>query len=233
MNAQKTRLPSETKTVKKRHRIFLVDDHPITRDGVSTLINQQPHLIVCGEADNASEALERIPQARADMAIVDVTLRTTSGIELMKSLKSQHPQLPVLIMSMHEESMYAERSLRAGAKGYIMKQEANSKILEAINTILRGELYLSAAIKEKMLHVLVKSSVNEVKFSLDNLSDRELEVYRLVGNGFGTREIAAKLCLSSKTIDSYRENLKVKLRLNKGSELVQHAIQWVKSENVN
>jgi DNA-binding NarL/FixJ family response regulator len=215
-----------------RQRIFLVDDHPITRQGVAALINQQPNLIVCGEADSAYEALELIPKANVDMAVVDITLKTTSGIELMKSIKSQFPHLPVLMMSMHEESMYAERSLRAGAKGYIMKQEANSKILDAINAILRGELYLSAAIKEKMLDLLVKSSSTEVKYSLDILSDRELEVYRLIGNGFSTRQIAEKLCLSSKTIDSYRENLKVKLRLQKGSELVQHAIQWVKSENV-
>jgi DNA-binding NarL/FixJ family response regulator len=232
MKSIKTKTPHKKVKEQIRSRIFLVDDHPITREGVTTLINQQPHLIVCGEADSPHQALEVIPTAKADMAIIDVALKTTSGIELIKSIKSQCPKLPILVMSMHEETMYAERSLRAGARGYIMKEDANLKILEAINTVLRGELYLSAAIKEKMLHVLVKSSSSEVKFSLDSLSDRELEVYRLIGNGYSTRQIATKLCLSSKTIDSYRENLKVKFRLAKGSELVQQAIHWVKSENV-
>lgn len=224
-----SRAKTQSRAVKQ---ILIVDDHPITRDGVATLINQQTHLKVCGEADTAHEALAMIPELKPDMAIVDVTLKNTSGIELMKSIKAQFPQLPVLIMSMHDESMYAERGLRAGAKGYIMKHEANSKILQAIETILRGELYLSDAIKEKMLHVMARGPGKEIRYSLDTLSDRELEVYRLVGHGFGTKEIAEKLNLSSKTIDSYRENLKIKLRLRKGSELVQHAIQWVKSENV-
>lgn len=226
---------AESKTKSKevlRRRILLVDDHPVTRQGVATLINQQLDLFVCGEADSAHQALEMLQTVKADMAVVDITLKTTSGIELMKSIKVQFPKLPVLMMSMHEESMYAERALRAGAKGYIMKQEANVKILEAINEVLAGQLYLSAKIKEKMLHLLVANKKDHVEFSIDTLSDRELEVFRLIGNGFSTRQIATQLCLSSKTIDSYREHLKLKLRLAKGSELVQHAIQWVKSENI-
>lgn len=219
-------------TEDSRRRILLVDDHPVTRQGVAVLLNQQPNLVVCGEADSAPRALDLIGQLKPDMAVVDISLKTTSGIELMKSIKAQFPKLPVLIMSMHDESLYAERALRAGAKGYIMKQEANDRILEAVNRVLEGELYLSEKIQEKMLHRLVNNRKEEMGFSIDSLSDREMEVFQLIGNGFSTRQIAAKLHLSVKTIDSYREHLKLKLRLSKGSELVQHAIQWVKSENI-
>ena len=140
--------------------------------------------------------------------------------------------LPVLVMSMHDESLYAERALRAGAKGYVMKHEASDRILTAIRSVLAGDLYLSEKMKEKMLHRLVRSRKNEVVFTIDTLSDREMEVFQLIGNGFGTRQIADKLNLSVKTIDSYREHLKLKLRLEKGSDLVRHAIQWVRSEGV-
>lgn len=216
----------------KKQRIFLVDDHPITRQGVQVLINGEPDLIVCGEADSAPSAMNLMPKATPDLAIIDISLKTTSGIELMKNIKALLPDMPVLIMSMHDESLYAERALRAGAKGYIMKHEASEKILTAIRRVLSGELYLSDKMKEKMLHRLVKSRKEEVVFSIDTLSDREMEVFQLIGNGFSTRQIAGKLNLSVKTIDSYREHLKLKLRLEKGADLVQHAIQWVRSEGV-
>ena len=214
------------------HRVFLVDDHPITRSGIATLINQEKSLTVCGEADSAPKALDMIQKLNPDLAIVDISLKTTSGIELMKNLKVLALNLPVLVMSMHDESLYAERALRAGAKGYIMKQEASDKILTAIRRVLSGELYLSDKMKEKMLHRLVNNKKDEMVFSIDSLSDREMEVFQLIGNGYSTRQIAAKLNLSVKTIDSYREHLKLKLHLEKGSDLVRHAIQWVKSENI-
>ncbi len=220
-----------SETVEKQ-KILLVDDHPITRQGVAALINQEENLMVCGEADSAAKAMEIIPQLKPDMAVVDISLKTTSGIELVKNLKIQFPKLPILMMSMHDESLYAERALRAGAKGYIMKQEASEKILIAINRVLSGELYLSEKIKEKMLHNLVDKKNDKSGFAIDTLSDRELEVFQMIGNGFSTRQIAGRLHLSVKTIDSYREHLKLKLHLNSGSELVQHAIQWVKSEAV-
>lgn len=218
--------------VAAKRRIFLVDDHPITRQGVAVLINQEPDLEVCGEADSAPKAFDLLQKAKADLAVVDISLKTTSGIELTKNLKVLLPDLPILIMSMHDESLYAERALRAGAKGYVMKQEASDNILIAIRRILAGELYLSEKMKEKMLHRLVHNRKDEVVFSIDTLSDREMEVFQLIGNGFSTRQIATKLNLSVKTIDSYREHLKLKLHIEKGADLVRHAIQWVKSENI-
>jgi DNA-binding NarL/FixJ family response regulator len=196
------------------------------------LIDQEPDLVVCGQADSAPAALQLIQRLKPDLAVVDITLKTTSGIELMKNVKALLPDLPVLIMSMHDESLYAERALRAGAKGYVMKHEASDRILTAIRSVIAGDLYLSEKMKEKMLHRLVRSRKNEVVFTIDTLSDREMEVFQLIGNGFGTRQIAEKLNLSVKTIDSYREHLKLKLRLEKGSDLVRHAIQWVRSEGV-
>lgn len=224
--------PSSTApVVATKRRLFLVDDHPVTRQGVAALINQELDLEVCGEADSAPQALQLIQAGAPDLAVVDITLKTTSGIELLKNLRAVMPDLPVLIMSMHDESLYAERALRAGAKGYIMKHEASARILTAVRQVLAGELFLSDRMKEKMLHRLVKSRKDEVVFSIDTLSDREMEVFQLIGNGYSTRQIAGKLNLSVKTIDSYREHLKLKLRLEKGADLVRHAIQWVKSEN--
>jgi len=216
----------------KARRVFLVDDHPVTRQGLTVLINQEPDLIVCGHADSAPVALQMMQKIEPDIAVVDITLKTTSGIELLKNVHALLPDLPVLIMSMHDEGLYGERALRAGAKGYIMKHEASDRILDAIRCVLEGDLYLSTQMKEKMLHRLVRSKKNEVVFSIDTLSDREMEVFQLIGNGFGTREIAEKLNLSIKTIDSYREHLKLKLRLDNGPDLVRHAIQWVRSEGV-
>ena len=227
--------PSATPTSSEgiaKSRVFLVDDHPITRQGLTALINRETNLVVCGEADSAPVAIDQIQKLAPDIALVDVTLKTTSGIELMKNLKALMPDMPVLMMSMHDESLFAERALRAGAKGYIMKLETGTAILAAIRRTLSGDLYLSEKMKERMLHRLVKTGTTEVVYSIDSLSDREMEVFQLIGNGYGTRQIAARLNLSVKTIDSYREHLKLKLRLDRGTELVRHAIQWVKSEGI-
>lgn len=196
------------------------------------LINQEPDFVVCGEADNGPLAVDLIPKAAPDMAIIDITLKTTSGIELLKDLKVLMPDLPVLVMSMHDESLYAERALRAGARGYVMKHEPSETVLTAIRRVLSGELHLSERVKEKMLNRLAHRRKDAVAFSMDTLSDREMEVFQLIGNGYGTRQIAERLNLSVKTIDSYREHLKLKLRLESGAHLVQHAIQWMKSESV-
>ncbi|QYM79821.1 response regulator transcription factor [Horticoccus luteus] len=232
----KTKLETATapkaEKVGAKFNVLLVDDHPVTRQGVAALINQERNLIVCGEADSAPRALELITKLSPDLAVVDISLKTMSGIELMKNIKVLAPNLPVLFMSMHDESLYAERALRAGAQGYIMKQEASERILTAIHRVLDGELYLSDRMKEKMLHRIVNKKKEDGGFSIDSLSDREMEVFQLIGNGFSTRQIASKLNLSVKTIDSYREHLKLKLQLETGSDLVRYAIQWVKSENV-
>lgn len=197
------------------------------------LINQDPDFVVCGEADNGPLAVELIPKAAPDIAIIDITLKTTSGIELLKDLKALMPDLPVLVMSMHDESLYAERALRAGARGYVMKHEPSEVLLAAIRRVLGGELHLSDRVKDKMLSRLSNGRKDAGGFSMDTLSDREMEVFQLIGNGFGTREIAERLNLSVKTIDSYREHLKLKLRLESGADLLRHAIQWMKSEKVS
>jgi DNA-binding NarL/FixJ family response regulator len=220
----------ETAPASNKLKVLLVDDHPITRQGMKALVNQQQNLEVVGEADNAPYAIELVSKLQPDLAIVDIALKTTNGIELTKNIKVQAPNLPVLIVSMHDEGLYAERALRAGAMGYLMKQEASEKIIAAITRLLQGEIYLSDKIKEKMLHRFVNKKGDNMVFSIDTLSDREMEVFQLIGNGYSTRQIAQKLNLSSKTIDSYREHLKLKLNLDSGAELVRHAIQWARNE---
>jgi DNA-binding NarL/FixJ family response regulator len=214
----------------RKKRILLVDDHPITRQGMKALIQQQPDLEVCGEADNAPHAVELFGKLTPDLAILDVALKTSNGIELTKNLKAMSPNFPVLIVSMHDENLYAERAIRAGAMGYLMKQEAGEKIIVAIRRLLQGDIYLNEKVKERMLQRFVNKRGDTAQFSIDSLSDREMEVFQLIGNGYSTRQIAQKLNLSTKTIDSYREHLKVKLNLHSGAELVRYAIQWGRSE---
>jgi DNA-binding NarL/FixJ family response regulator len=221
------------KNLSAKFRVLLVDDHPITRQGIGMLINHEPNLVVCGETDNAPKALDLVSQLSPDLAVIDISLKTVSGLELVKNIMSLRPELPILVMSMHDEGLYAERALRAGARGYIMKNEPNEKIRAAIQRVLEGDLYMSDQLKEKMLHRIVTNKKNEETVSsVDLLSDREMEVFQLIGNGFSTKQIASKLNLSVKTIDSYREHLKLKLPLEHGSDLVHYAIQWVKSEGV-
>lgn len=224
--------PAKASKPPPRHRVLLVDDHPVTRQGVAMLINQESDLIVCGEADSMARAIELVEKLSPTLLVVDITLKTSSGIELIKNIKAMAPDIPVLVMSMHDESVFAERALKAGARGYIMKHEASEKVLLAIRRVLKGELYLSDKMKDKILHRLVNRRQEETVFSIDTLSDREMEVFQHIGNGFSTRQIATKLGLSIKTIDSYREHLKIKLGLTNGADLVRHAIQWVKSEGI-
>ena len=211
-------------------KVLLVDDHPITRQGMKALVNQQMNLEVCGETDTAAQAIDMLGKLQPDLAIVDVSLKTTNGIELTKDIKAHSPNLPVLVVSMHDEALYAERALRAGAMGYVMKQDAGEKVVLAIQHLLRGEIFVSARMKEKMLHRFVNKKREGMVFAIDTLSDREMEVFQLIGNGYSTRQIAEKLGLSSKTIDSYREHLKLKLGLDTGADLVRHAIQWARTE---
>lgn len=222
--------PQPQPKITGKTRVLLVDDHPLTRHGMKALISQQPNLEIVGEADSAPRALELVEKLKPNLAIVDITLRSTNGIELTKGMRAQSPELQVLIVSMHDENLYAERALRAGAMGYLMKHEASEKIITAIQRIQQGEIYLSDRIKEKMLHRFVNHKTDELVSPIDTLSDREMEVFQLIGNGYGTRLIAQQLNLSIKTIDSYREHLKLKLNLESGSELVRYAIQWMKSQ---
>jgi DNA-binding NarL/FixJ family response regulator len=213
-----------------KSKIFLVDDHPIVRQGLALLINREPDLVVCGEADGAPFALQAIPNAVPDLIILDLSLEGPDGLDLLKTIRVKEPILPVLVLSMHDESIYAERSLRAGANGYIMKHEATEKVLVAIRRILQGKVYLSERLTNEMVEQFVHGPGSSKSDPLGTLSDRELEVYRLIGAGRGTRQIADELNVSIKTVESYQAHIKEKLGLRNARELVQHSIEWLLSE---
>jgi DNA-binding NarL/FixJ family response regulator len=221
----------QSKAKEERTTIVIVDDHPLIRKGLSELINQEKDLVVCGQAEDAHEAMQVIKTLQPDIVVVDISLKETSGIELIKDIKTQYPSLPVLALSMHDESLYAERALRAGAKGYIMKAEATEKVITGIRTVLSGELYVSDRMSAKMVRKLVGGSPETGASPIDHLSDRELEVFLSIGRGQGTRQIAEKLHLSIKTIETYRAHIKEKLNLADAAELLQYAIRWVNSQD--
>jgi DNA-binding NarL/FixJ family response regulator len=202
-----------------------VDDHPIVRQGLALFIEREPDLMVCGEAEDATSALQAIREAAPDFVILDISLNGPDGLELLKTLRVRYPNLPALILSMHDESVYAERALRAGANGYIMKQEAADKVITAIRHILGGDVYLSDRLTKQMLQQFVNGSISP-RDPLAKLSDRELEVFRLIGAGHGTRQIADELHVSTKTVESYQAHIKEKLALRNARELVQHAVEW-------
>ena len=213
-------------TQPKKCRVLLVDDHPIVRQGLALLIDREPDLCVCGEAESAHSAFHAIATLLPDLVVLDISLSGPDGLDVLKEIRMKTTNLPVLILSMHDESIYAERAMRAGANGYIMKQEATEKVLVAIRRILQGEVYLSDRLTSTMLQQYVRGA-SQVKTSpLVNLTDRELEVFRLIGEGHGTRQIADDLHLSVKTIESYQAHIKEKLALRNARELVQHAIEW-------
>ena len=209
----------------KKKTVFVVDDHPLLRQGLALLINREQDLMVCGEAEEAQTAMTEIAAKKPDILIADISLNGPDGLDLLKNLRTQYPNLPVLILSMHDESIYAERALRARANGYIMKQEATEKVLVAVRRILGGDIYLSDRMANKLLHQYISGTAADVKTQLSALSDRELEVFRLIGEGRSTRQIAEKLHLSIKTVETYQAHIKEKLSLQSGRELVQHAIQ--------
>ena len=213
------------KPPQNKAKIIIVDDHPIVRQGLTELINHENDLVVCCQAEDASEAMEFIKESDPDIIIVDISLKETSGLELIKDIKVRYPRLPVLVLSMHDESLYAERSLRAGARGYIMKQEATDKVITAIRKVLMGESYISDKMTAKMVDRLVGGTTESSP--VNALSDRELEVFDMLGQGHGTRYISEKLHLSIKTIETYRAHIKRKLNLSDATELIQHAVQWV------
>jgi DNA-binding NarL/FixJ family response regulator len=210
-----------------KRTVFIVDDHPIIRQGLALLINREPDLAVCGDAEEAGSALRLIEELKPDLVVVDISLSGPDGLDLLKSIRARDPNLPVLILSMMDELLYAERALRAGANGYIMKQQATEQVLVAIRRILAGEIYLSERMANKMLHRFVGGHPTQQQSSpVADLTDRELEVFRLIGDGHGTRQIADQLHLSVKTVESYQAHIKEKLLLKNGRELVQRAIQW-------
>lgn len=208
-----------------KRKVLVVDDHPIVREGLAQMINREPDLSVCGDAEDMRGAVQLLDTLKPDILILDISLKGPDGLDLVKHIRARDPELPVLILSMHDESIYAERALRAGANGYIMKQEATDNVLVALRRILSHEVYLSSRVTNKMLRQFVGGRTVETgKPSLGDLSDRELEVLRLIGAGRGTRQIAEELHLSIKTVESYQAHLKEKLLLKNSRELVQYAI---------
>lgn len=212
---------------RRRARVFIVDDHPIVRKGIAELLRSAADMEVCGDAATIEDALRRIGETRPDLAIIDLSLPGAGGLDLLKDLAARHPEVKSVVLSMHDETLFAERALRAGARGYVMKQEAVPELETALRRVLEGKIYLSPAMSERMLGLMARGRAPSESSPLERLSDRELEVFEMIGRGMGTRDIARKLHLSVKTIESHREHIKGKLALPSASKLVQHASQWV------
>jgi len=211
-------------------RILLVDDHAVVRFGMAQLINRESDLMVCGEQEDAARALSAITNAKPDLVIADISLKDSSGLELMRNIKAQWPKLPVLVVSTHDESIYAEIAFRAGALGYLMKQEALDRLILAIRRVLTGNIYVSDAQSARMLQQQIRGQKDISESPVAKLSDRELEVFQLIGRWKKTGEIARELHLSVKTVEYYREQLKQKLNLQDGAELARYATSWVERE---
>lgn len=212
-------------------KIFLVDDHPLVREWLTNLLNQQTDFQVCGESATGPEALQLIIAAKPDIAIVDLTLASGSGLELIKNIRSGHPGIAVLVLSMHDELLYAERALRAGAAGYIMKSEATQKVIQAVHTVLNGEVYVSSKVASMIAQRVVGGKKENIALPVAELSDRELEVFQLLGRGFSTRQISEHLHVGFKTVQSYSARIKEKLNLANINELMREAIRWQESQD--
>ena len=216
-----------------KHRILIVDDHPIFRRGLAQLINQENDLCVCGEADNYHGALKAVDELKPAMVIVDITLKDMSGIDLIKEIRKINKAVTMLVISMHDESLYAERAFRAGAKGYVMKQEASESIVQAIRQVRSGGIYASQKMTELILSRFVEGPKDMAESPLQALTDREIEVFQLIGEGLGISEIGLRLHLSVKTIGTYRERIKEKLNLKNSTELLRYALNWVENERAS
>jgi DNA-binding NarL/FixJ family response regulator len=214
-----------------RRKILVVDDHPMTRAGVAHLLNKQPDLEVCGEAGSPAEALDAIHKSQPDLLLTDMTMPGRSGVEFVKDVLALHPDLPILIVSMHDEVIYAERVLRAGARGYIMKEAGGEKLLAAIRRVLSGQVYVSEQLSAKILDNLSGSKPRGSHSPIEKLTDREFEIFQLIGQGKSTRDIAKHLHLSPKTVDVHRSHIKEKLELKDATSLVRHAVRWVETQD--
>ncbi len=212
-----------------KKKILLVEDHPIFRLGLAELINQEDDLEAFGSAKDVTPAIKEIETMGPDLIIADITLKSSDGIDLVKYVKQHHSQIPVLVLSMHDEYLYAQRSLAAGARGYIMKQEAMESVVTAIHKVLEGKVYLNEKVKEHILSNISQPQETREKSPIDRLTDRELQVFKMIGRGFSTREIAERLFLSIKTIGTYRERIKDKLHLKHANELVRCAVHFEKT----
>jgi DNA-binding NarL/FixJ family response regulator len=219
-----------TPIIRRKHRILLVDDHAIVREGFAELINSRADLEVCGQAASAPEATSAVERFKPDMVVVDLSLQGGSGLDLIKNLKTLDPFLRLLVLSMHDETLYAERALRAGALGYVMKREDSGTFLQAVHDVLQGRVFLSQAMRDRMLHNVVGGAKAASHYGMTHLSDRELEVFQLIGEGRTTKQIARKLHLSISTVETHRAHIKDKLRLSNGTELIHRAVEWANSQ---
>ncbi len=228
-------LPSEGRenaaALEKRKRIFLVDDHPMMRTGMAQLIGDESDLEVCGQAGDAASALSGIPKCSPDLLITDLTLPGKGGLELIKDVRALHPELPILVISMHDELLHAERALRAGARGYLMKEAGGEKMLQAIRQVLAGQVSISEQMSAKILDLFSGRKPSSAASPIESLTDREFQVFELIGQGKSTREVAEILHLSSKTVDVHRGHIKEKLNLRDATALVRQAVRWVESRN--
>lgn len=211
---------------KPKVKIFLVDDHPLVREWLTNLIHQQPDLIVCGESEDAPHALQEISTARPEIAIVDISLKRGSGIELIKNLKASHPGVAVIVLSMHDERLYAERALRAGARGYIMKRETAKKVITAIRQVLDRKIYMSESMAAIFAEKFVEGRLPTGGSLVEQLSDRELEAFQLLGKGYETRQVAEMMNVSMKTVQTHCAHIKEKLKLTNAAELLREAVRW-------
>jgi len=215
----------------KKTRILIVDDHPMTRAGLIHLINHQPEMVVDGEAEDAAQALDLLASKRPDLMLIDITLPGKSGLELIKDVKAMHPDLPMLVLSMHDESLYADRVLRAGARGYITKHEGGDKLMGAIRHVLSGRIYVSESMSAHILEIFSGGQTGIDRSSIQKLSDREFEVFEALGEGLSSHEIAKKLHLSAKTVDAHRANIKTKLKINTTAELISFSARWATTQS--
>ena len=218
---------SDERKASTKRRLFLVEDHPVTREGFAQLLNYQPDLEVCGQAGTAAKAITGIEELAPDLAIVDISLTESNGLELIKQLKSRCPSLPVLVLSTHDETLYAQRAIRAGARGYVMKQAPTREVMNAIRTVLGGELYLSDPMRSRLVREHLDGPKRERGTEVEGLSDRELEIFDLIGHGDTTRRIATKLHVSVSTVETHRAHIKEKLSLRNAMELIRRAVEWV------
>ena len=225
-------MPANTAKPKSSHkRLLIVDDHPMMRTGLAQLIDNESGLKVCAEADNAGQALDAIARQQFDLVLLDISLPDKNGLELIKDIQALKPGLPILVVSMHDELLYAERVLRAGGRGYIMKQEGGKKITEAVRQVLDGRIYVSEKMSAKILEVFSGRGAEVAASPVEKLTDREFEVFQLIGQGLDTKPLAEKLHLSTKTIEVHRANIKAKLNLKSMGELIRYAVRWAESQN--
>ena len=211
-------------------RLLIIDDHPMMRNGLAQLIDNEGDLKVCGQADTAGQAINLVAKNKFDLALCDISLPDKNGLELIKDLRTLHPDLPILVVSMHDEMIYAERVLRAGGRGYIMKQEGGEKFIHAIRQVLAGQIYVSEKMSSRILEIFSGGGKKSDNSPVGKLSDREFEVFQLIGHGKGTREIAEQLHLSVKTVEVHRANIKAKLELKTATDLVRCAVRWADSQ---